>query len=180
MTFFSVNFFLTQWSGINFGISLAIIFAEMVCGQILDDNELGYLDHAGTPLDYTQCTVCTEVTPFMNDFIIVSVMTSVSLDSSLCSSSPGSLSEGSSVVSLNATLCSSEHRIVCGLSLCPNSHFSWTVWMANAMSTCYSVCLACGGSTGRLAAHLDHKNLLFVALGLWELGVASPREHPRS
>ena len=64
------------------------------------------------------------------------LMTSASFDSSLCSSSPESLSERSSVISLIATLCSSEHRIVCGLSLYPNSHVYHSIELPTLRNLC--------------------------------------------
>ena len=122
------------------------------------------------------------------------LMTSAPLHSSLCSSSPESLSERSSVISLNATLCSSEHRIVCGLSLYPNSQFDHSIELPTlrnlwrlldcmlgvvfaAMSTFLSVCWACGSCSGRLAAHFS---LASVVRRTGTVGTALPREHQRS
>ena len=48
------------------------------------------------------------------------------------------------------------------------------------MSLFLSVCWDCGSSTGRFSARLNLRDLSFVALELWELGVALPRERQRS
>ena len=45
------------------------------------------------------------------------------------------------------------------------------------MSLFLSVCWACGSSTGRLSARLNHRHLSFVALELWE---PLPQERQRS